>query len=567
MGPLDVVSERVDALVGSMLGKDYRVIEPIGFGGMAVVYLVEHQTLLKRFAAKVLSVELAANLEARARFTQEAHAASQLDHDNIVGISDFGVTGDQRPFFVMELLRGQTLDQRIAQGTISLEEVIAVAVPVARALAHAHAEGIVHRDIKPENVFLVQRSQGRFGVKVVDFGIAKTPINTRLTKMGETLGSPMFMSPEACRGDDVDHRADIYSFGILLYLMLCDQVPFEDDNLLRVLQMQIFEPLPPPRSVNPDLSPELAAVIERALAKDPDDRQPSMAALLSELEAAIPPGADRLLIEAQVGAASSFRITPSIGPTTAQRTGDSRRQARVASQPLPHAVSQVLSRQSGGQLPAVTGTGTGTGQGAVAMSSAAWRTWWLVAAAALAIAGFGWTVIHGHAASPPPSALPQPAVAAPAPEPEPVPPVRAAITQGDPGPGATAVASHDASLAAPRPETVHLHVATTPAGAIVELDGKRLGTTPLDADVGKQGREAQLVISRDGFTEVRRRVELGGDRSVVLALPAIARPPRIVKRPVAPPPVRPAAASAPEVRPDARPEARPDPKLDIRLSR
>jgi serine/threonine-protein kinase len=322
MDSLDVWSDRVDPLVGSMLGKDYRVLEPIGLGGMAVVYLVEHQTLRKRFAAKVLSVELAANLEARARFNQEAHAASQLDHENIVNITDFGETGDQRPFFVMELLRGQTLDQRVAEGAMSIEEMVAVSVPVARALAHAHAEGIVHRDVKPENVFLVQRSQGRFGVKVMDFGIAKTPVNTRLTKMGETLGSPRFMSPEACRGDDVDHRADVYSFGVLLYLMMCGRVPFDDDNLLKVLQMQVSLPLPPPRSVNPTLSPALARVIERALAKDPADRHLSMHALLIDLEAALPPGADRLLIETQSGGASSFRVAVT-GPAPATASAGS----------------------------------------------------------------------------------------------------------------------------------------------------------------------------------------------------------------------------------------------------
>src|SRR5262245_23485864 len=226
MGPLDLRGDRVDPLVGTMLGKDYRVIEPIGFGGMAVVYLVEHQTLRKRFAAKVLSVELAANLEARARFTQEAHAASQLDHENIVGISDFGVSADRRPFFVMELLRGKTLAERMADGPLTLEEIVAICVPLARALAHAHAEGIVHRDVKPENIFLVQRSQNRWTVKVVDFGIAKTPANRALTKMGQTLGSPYFMSPEACCGDEVDERADIYSFGVLLYTLLCGRLPF-----------------------------------------------------------------------------------------------------------------------------------------------------------------------------------------------------------------------------------------------------------------------------------------------------------------------------------------------------
>jgi serine/threonine-protein kinase len=301
---LFVLPDRTDALVGSMLGKDYRVLEPIGVGGMAIVYLVEHQTLLKRFAAKVLSSALASSLEARARFTQEAHAASQLDHENIVTISDFGVTVDQRPFFVMELLRGQTLDQRLATGRMTLEEVVAVCVPVARALAHAHAEGIVHLDVKPENIFLVQRSQGRLGVKVVDFGIAKTPLNPRLAKPEETAGSPLFMAPEVCRGDDdVDQRADVYSFGILLYLMMCGRLPFVDDSLHRILQMQLVQLPAPPREVNSELSPELAVIVERALAKERDDRYPSMEALLHDLEAALPAGADRLLIEAVSGTA------------------------------------------------------------------------------------------------------------------------------------------------------------------------------------------------------------------------------------------------------------------------
>ncbi|HEY0478209.1 MAG TPA: protein kinase [Kofleriaceae bacterium] len=324
-----MLPERSDALVGSMLGKDYRVLQPIGSGGMAVVYLVEHQTLLKRFAAKVLSTELASSAEARARFTQEAHAASQLDHENIVSISDFGITPDQRPFFVMELLRGQTLDQRLGDGPMSIEEVVAVSVPVARALAHAHAERVIHRDVKPENIFLVQRSQGRWTVKVVDFGIAKTPVNPRLTQtkpeLGETLGSPLFMAPEMIRGEDesVDPRSDIYSFGVLLYLMLCGRLPFYDENLLKVMQMHLSLPVPPPQTINPALSAELAAVVERALAKRREDRYPSMEALLLDLEAALPPGSDRLLIEAQSGTAlgdTPFAAALSVPRTESQRT-------------------------------------------------------------------------------------------------------------------------------------------------------------------------------------------------------------------------------------------------------
>ncbi|MGE0400568.1 MAG: protein kinase [Kofleriaceae bacterium] len=300
-----VETAQADPLLGSMLGKNYRVLELIGVGGMAVVYLVEHQTLLKRFAAKVLRPEHASSAEARARFTQEAHAASQLDHENIVSISDFGVTSDHRPFFVMEHLRGQTLADRLDEGPMSLEEVVAVCVPAARALAHAHAEGIVHRDVKPENIMLVQRSQGRWSVKVLDFGIAKVEENDRMTKTGQAIGSPMYMSPEACRGDDVDMRADVYSFGVVLYLMFAGRVPFSDENILKVLQMQVSSPVPPPTTFAPDLPPAIEAVIMKALEKNVDDRYANMEELLAALESAVPEGADVVLLQAQFGAAAT----------------------------------------------------------------------------------------------------------------------------------------------------------------------------------------------------------------------------------------------------------------------
>ncbi len=250
-----------DPLVGQQLGKDYRVLEKIGTGGMGVVYLVEHAALKKRFAAKVLSAELAASAEARARFQTEAHAASQLEHENIVTITDYGLTTDGRPYIVMEFLRGRTLDARLLDGPLTLEEIVAIIIPVGRALAEAHAEGIVHRDVKPENVFLTLRSGGRWGVKVLDFGIAKAPVGrSKLTKMGQALGSPMYMAPEACKGEEVDHRADIYSLGVLMYLLWCGRVPFEDDNVLKVLQMQVSDPVTPPRYWREDPSVRLTNV-------------------------------------------------------------------------------------------------------------------------------------------------------------------------------------------------------------------------------------------------------------------------------------------------------------------
>jgi tRNA A-37 threonylcarbamoyl transferase component Bud32 len=442
-----MLAERADPLIGSTLGKNYRVLERIGTGGMAAVYLVEHHTLLKRFAVKVLSSDLASSLEARARFTQEAHAASQLDHENIVTISDFGVTADQRPFFVMELLRGQTLDQRLGDGPMSIEEVVAVAVPVARALAHAHHEGIVHRDVKPENIFLVQRSQGRWGVKVVDFGIAKTPINPKLTNMNETLGSPLFMAPEMIRGEDdaVDQRTDVYSFGVLLYLMLCGRLPFFDENLLKVMQMHLASPVPPPRSVNPALPLALADVVDRALAKHLDDRYLSMEALLIDLEAALPPGADRLLIEAQSGAA--VHETPFAGALAMTLTAP-RPVARPTSPP-PSAVLPVAPRRSRAPLVLAVGAVAAALIGAGALYRLAGRS-----------PEASDRVDKANDLS---ALLTRPAETAPRTEPAPVPaetasaaapaatPAAAAPTAGDSEPPAAPTDADEASAAAPPP--------------------------------------------------------------------------------------------------------------------
>jgi len=295
-----LLPERTDERVGSMLGRDYRVLELMGAGEVTAAYLVEHQASRQRFAARVLSRALAQDPKVCARFTQGAHAAARLEHENIASIVDFGVTADHRPFFVMEPSLGQTLDQRLAERPMAIEEVVAVAFPVARALAHAHAHGIIHGDIRPENIILVPDNHGYFGVKVVDVGIVRPPLHAPPAKAGEALGSSLFMAPEVCRGEPFDLRADLYSFGILLHLMISGRLPFVEGQL-RVLQMQLVELPARPRAVNTELSPELAVVVERALAKRPDDRYPSMDALLRDLTAALPMGSDRLLIEAQAG--------------------------------------------------------------------------------------------------------------------------------------------------------------------------------------------------------------------------------------------------------------------------
>ncbi|HEY5937379.1 MAG TPA: serine/threonine-protein kinase [Kofleriaceae bacterium] len=504
----------MDPLVNTMLGKDYRVIEPIGFGGMAVVYLVEHQTLLKRFAAKVLSTELTKNFEARARFTQEAHAASQLDHENIVNISDFGVTSDQRPFFVMELLRGQTLDQRVAAGPMTLEEIVAVSVPVGRALAFAHHEGIVHRDVKPENIFLVQRSQGRWGIKVVDFGIAKTPLSDHLTKMGQTLGSPHYMSPEACRGEDVDHRADIYSYGVLLYMMACGRLPFDDPSLLKVLQLHVSQPLVPPGHVNPALPPALCEVIERALAKDPDDRYSTIGELLVDFEAAIPPDADRLLIEQQSGGGSAFfRATPFPNQSQPMRPVSD-------SSPKINAVTHPPAPKPTNRNTLIAGLIIGI----------------------LVVGGLGVFAATRRSEGGEKPAQP-PAVA----------------KREDPAPRAgTPDPKQPPVTAPPKVATHHYQIDTKPTGAAVTLNGESLGVTPVAVDRPVGDGSGELVITKSGFEPVTKQVRLDSEVTLDIELDrkvtADSRKPRKPSKPDKP------------KNPD-RPPTKGDPTLDIRLSR
>ncbi|HUS63433.1 MAG TPA: serine/threonine-protein kinase, partial [Kofleriaceae bacterium] len=304
-------------LIGRTLGKNYRVIEPIGAGGMGIVYLVEHLTLKKRFAAKVLSADLASNPEAIARFEVEAHAASKLEHDNIVNVIDYGKSDDGAVFLVMELLRGKTLQARMDQGELTLEEIVGVTVQVCQALSCAHTAGIVHRDMKPDNIFLTHRDRGKPVVKVLDFGISKARESTlgegRITKQGQVLGSPEYMSPEASRGDEVDARADIYAVGIMLYELMCGRVPFRHENYLKVLQMHVSTPPPAPRTLRPELPVEVEALILRALAKNPNQRQQSIDELETELMAALPDVAARALVPIHTPPHGTWLRTPPSG--------------------------------------------------------------------------------------------------------------------------------------------------------------------------------------------------------------------------------------------------------------
>src|SRR5512143_629558 len=222
-----------DPLIGRVLGERYRVLAQIGEGGMGTVYRVEHVVLGRRMAVKVLRPEYSTDDDLVRRFQREAVAASRIGQENIVDVTDFGRTREGNLYFVMEELEGRSLATVIqGEGPVPYERAALILAQVCRALAAAHAYGSVHRDLKPDHVLAMRRADGSDFVKVVDFGISKSPGEgeERLTRAGTIIGTPEYMSPEQGAAASIDHRADVYAFGILAYEVLTGTVPFQGET-------------------------------------------------------------------------------------------------------------------------------------------------------------------------------------------------------------------------------------------------------------------------------------------------------------------------------------------------
>ena len=267
---------------GSLVSGKYRIVEPIGSGGMGVVYKAEDTRLHRPVALKFLPAELTRDPEARERFVQEARAASLIDHANICAIHEIDETEDGRTFIVMAYYEGESLRERIKRGPLPLQEALDIGIQVAGGLARAHKKGIIHRDIKPANIILTADGVA----KIVDFGLAKLGDRLALTRVGTVMGTVAYMSPEQTRGEAVDRRTDLWALGVVLYEMLTGELPFPGGNEQAAVYA-ILNTCPRPASeLNKDVPSEVESILKRALAKDRSQRHHSAAEMVTELEKA-----------------------------------------------------------------------------------------------------------------------------------------------------------------------------------------------------------------------------------------------------------------------------------------
>ena len=280
-------------LEGTELLARYEVEEVIGHGGMATVYRGRHKTIDKPVAIKVLDGAIEGLPDAVQRFLQEARVTSRVVHENVVEVNDFGVTADGVVFSVMELLQGETLGDLVdAEGPLPPGRACAIMLQICSALQVAHTHGIIHRDLKPDNCFRTPRTSNPDFIKVLDFGIARvTPDASRAvrvaararTEVGCIVGTPDYMAPEQARAEPFDHRVDVYAAGGLFFELLTGRKPYEGTSAAEQLAAHLHMPVPDPGALVPTVCPALRDVVRKAMAKDPEDRHPSMAALAQDI--------------------------------------------------------------------------------------------------------------------------------------------------------------------------------------------------------------------------------------------------------------------------------------------
>jgi eukaryotic-like serine/threonine-protein kinase len=492
------------SLIGKSVG-NYQIKAKLGEGGMGAVYLGEHPLIGKRVAVKVLLEELSSKEDIVQRFFNEAKAVNDIGHQNIVDIVDFGkmkndAGGGDIVYFIMEFLDGESLAARLRRTGLSFKETLHVNQQCCSALAASHAKGIVHRDLKPENIYLCPRGNDKNFVKILDFGIAKLTGDTgqsHKTRTGLVIGTPTYMSPEQCEGKGlIDHRSDVYSLGVVMYEELTGRVPFPGDGFGEILVAHLTRTPDAPRSLNPDISPELEALVLHAIEKDKNRRYQSMA----EFEAAVMDPAAHYAQYSQLPGYSGSVSASTSNHGTMVLGGDA-----------------PTVRGPSGVMPTVKGPMTGSGPRPTTLSGAASEMegappkskapMIVVAVAGLAILGVGGFVLF----KPKPAEQPQtPVVQNPQPPPEPVKPPP------------------------PKEEFVKVSITSDPTNAKVFRAGKDEpdGVTPLDLKLKKGEPSFDIQVKLDGYKTETKAITSEVNKEVIVTL---AKNPEAAVAVVAPP--------------------------------
>ncbi len=468
-------------MIGEQFG-NYRAISLLGEGGMGAVYLAEHPTIGRRVAVKVLHRNYVRDENLLGRFLNEARAANAIRHPNIIEILDSGTIADGTPFLVMELLEGESLGMRLRRvGALPIPQAVEFAYQTASALGAAHKKGIVHRDLKPDNLYIVPdpHEPERERIKVLDFGIAKLQQGNTgdsvKTRTGTLMGTPIYMSPEQCRGTKtVDHRSDIYSLGVILFEMLTGQPPFVSEGFGELVNMHLNVAPPAPSSRNPAVPPALDAIVLKMLEKNPEQRFADM----GELQAAL---------KTSGGTTFVVRGSPSSSPDLANRT------PAPAPMSNPKLRDTTFSTGAGERIEAGRPSGQARSKSILVVLGVVG----VGVAAGVFLFRDGEKVALQREAQLQREAPPQPAATAPLPRKDPPIPV------AEP----------------PAPKTVTVRVESDPPGASVvnAVGGGVLGVTPLTLTRPKGGA-LKLRLEKDGYNPNAHDVPLDADATVQLTL-------------------------------------------------
>ncbi|MBX3247663.1 MAG: protein kinase [Myxococcales bacterium] len=311
-----VLEPMSDPWIGKTLAGRYLVEQPIGEGGMATVYRARHTLVDRPVAVKIMSPRLARDQSLRERFRREAKNAAALAHPNIIEIYDYGETDDGAVFLVMELLSGAPLADHISRGALDPGRVASLGLQIAQGLARAHDFEVIHRDLKPENIFVSQAGPREL-VKLLDFGIARSMHDSRLTNAGEIFGTPQYMAPERITSIDAGPAADLYALGCILFEMLTGRLPFESQELTGFFIAHMQQPPPRPSELAPQCPRRLEELILKLLAKKPEERPVDAHAVIKELQALVP--ASGPVVAPPVATPSRPIAAPTLPPTTLER--------------------------------------------------------------------------------------------------------------------------------------------------------------------------------------------------------------------------------------------------------